>query len=248
MPYENENSARPAAGWYPDPAGGDRLRWWNGSEWTDHLSTPPAGYSAPAQGMAGGRSEASNAQGVSAGYGSNPLSAPPYSMGHSAQPRKLDPGTPVGTWAIWVIALLPIISVLLNSLWDVEDYARKYLSPDLDTALSTASDPMYLTMTFAGFAIYVATVVLAFVDWRILSERGVDRPFHWAWSFLWGIVYVIGRGVVVRRRSGRGLAPMWVYLAIQVVLLIVAVINAVEMVNVMIPMILNDPSLAGIQS
>jgi Domain of unknown function (DUF4328)/Protein of unknown function (DUF2510) len=31
----------PLAGWYPDPAGGSRLRWWDGSAWTAHV-TPPA--------------------------------------------------------------------------------------------------------------------------------------------------------------------------------------------------------------
>ncbi|MGB3411805.1 MAG: DUF5684 domain-containing protein [Microthrixaceae bacterium] len=28
----------PDAGWYPDPAGGSGLRWWDGSAWTDHQS------------------------------------------------------------------------------------------------------------------------------------------------------------------------------------------------------------------
>lgn len=31
----------PPAGWYPDPAGGARLRWWDGLDWTDHWRAPP---------------------------------------------------------------------------------------------------------------------------------------------------------------------------------------------------------------
>lgn len=30
----------PSAGWYPDPAGGPRLRYWNGRAWTTHVSPP----------------------------------------------------------------------------------------------------------------------------------------------------------------------------------------------------------------
>jgi hypothetical protein len=29
----------PPAGWYPDPAGHNRWRWWDGQRWTDHVST-----------------------------------------------------------------------------------------------------------------------------------------------------------------------------------------------------------------
>ncbi len=29
------------AGWYPDPTGGTRLRWWDGEDWSDHFRTRP---------------------------------------------------------------------------------------------------------------------------------------------------------------------------------------------------------------
>jgi hypothetical protein len=31
-------SRTPPAGWYADPAGTGRLRYWSGTHWTDHLS------------------------------------------------------------------------------------------------------------------------------------------------------------------------------------------------------------------
>jgi hypothetical protein len=34
----------PKAGWYPDPRGGTRLRWWDGSDWTDDYRVRPTEY------------------------------------------------------------------------------------------------------------------------------------------------------------------------------------------------------------
>lgn len=31
----------PRAGWYPDPTGDHRLRWWDGTDWTDHRRIRP---------------------------------------------------------------------------------------------------------------------------------------------------------------------------------------------------------------
>ena len=31
----------PRAGWYPDPTGSARLRWWDGTDWTDTFRPPP---------------------------------------------------------------------------------------------------------------------------------------------------------------------------------------------------------------
>jgi hypothetical protein len=34
-------SEAPQSGWYPDPEGGSRLRWWDGGDWSDRYRTRP---------------------------------------------------------------------------------------------------------------------------------------------------------------------------------------------------------------
>jgi Protein of unknown function (DUF2510) len=34
----------PPAGWYPDPRGGTRLRWWDGSDWTENYRVRPTDF------------------------------------------------------------------------------------------------------------------------------------------------------------------------------------------------------------
>ncbi len=51
----------PRAGWYPDPQGGSRLRWWEGTDWSDLYRAPPspseldikAHHGAPGSGVPG---------------------------------------------------------------------------------------------------------------------------------------------------------------------------------------------------
>ncbi|MBV8950050.1 MAG: DUF4328 domain-containing protein [Actinobacteria bacterium] len=62
--------APPAAGepgWFPDPWGTEKLRWWDGQAWTPHLYPPadPGPSAAPGQ----SRGEAAAGQGVTAGGG-----------------------------------------------------------------------------------------------------------------------------------------------------------------------------------
>ena len=204
MSYSNGNGGTGGtpAGWYADPAGSPQLRWWDGTQWTSH-------FQAPAQAQA-------------------PAYAP-YTPAAAAPIPTVPPGTPVYNPFIWALTLLPLLSLLLLPLSFTE----------IDQAMSSSfNDPTsvnpyggYSTgglliqglTTLLSWLIYGAGVVLAFFDRKWLLAKGYAQPFHWAWAFL-GVVYPIGRSVVVRRRAGRGIAPMWVTIGVLALSLILSVV------------------------
>jgi len=199
-------------GWHADPAGSPQLRWWDGTQWTEHLQWPQAGAQA------------------ASGY----PSAPAYAF--TPQPIATVPaGAPVYGPLIWAVTLLPLLNLLLLPLAFTE----------FDRMMAGTTDP-YSVSPYSGYstagllaqgisslltwAIAAAIIVLSFFDHRWLRRHGVERPFHWAWSFfalLGAPVYAIGRSVIVRRRSGRGIAPMWVAIAIIVLSVIISIVVVV---------------------
>ncbi len=52
--------------------------------------------------------------------------------------------------------------------------------------LSLYTSPGYVITLVLSFLIYALTVVFAVLDVRVLTQRGVQRPFHWAFAFLGG--------------------------------------------------------------
>ncbi|MBX3093845.1 MAG: DUF2510 domain-containing protein [Cryobacterium sp.] len=133
--------------------------------------------------------------------------ATPYSVA-SAAPLKAPEGTDGNTAWIWLVVFLPMLP-LLALLTD--DWSRVVDLGD-PTGLSTLRyllSPGYLIAVLGGWIVYGVAVWFSYLDWKELTARSVPRPFHWAWSFLSSAVYVIGRSVVVRKRTGRGQAPLW---------------------------------------
>ena len=143
------------------------------------------------------------------------------------------PGAKSGTVWIWLLAFTPIAQFAL--LVPTTIYFLNLMSVDpTDTRAveAAALSPLLLVTELVSFAIVAISIVFPVLDWRELSRRGVQRPFHWAWSFSVlavssPIVYVIGRTVVTRRRTGRGLAPLWVFLALEILYFLAGVVIVV---------------------
>jgi hypothetical protein len=134
-------------------------------------------------------------------------SSSPYAV--RPAPMTVPAGTPVYNAFIWIITLLPILgTVTLLTL------NASVLVGSLSDPLAIYRDPGYLATLALGWVVYGGAVVLAYLDRRRLLRDGYDRPFHWAWTFFSGGVYVIGRSIIVGRRAGRGRAPIWVWIAI----------------------------------
>jgi hypothetical protein len=183
------------AGWYPTAAGSPTLRWWDGTQWTEHEHTI-----APAQA---------------------PVAQPQYGQQQFGQPQYGQQlTTPAGTsshtvW-IWIFAILPLAQ-LVDLPFLVSFYAKIAAVGVQNSAaiaqIETSPSSGFLAIEGIGFLVWVVCILVALFDYLALKSRGVVAPFHWAWTFLAAIVYAIGRAVVVRRRTGSGLGPMWVYLA-----------------------------------
>ncbi|MGW9631534.1 DUF2510 domain-containing protein [Agromyces sp. NPDC055520] len=219
----------PAAGWYPDPSDAAAQRWWDGARWTEHVA--PAAPVAPAQEVpVVPVVPVAPVAPVTPGYAPAYPAAPAYGAGQPApyggvETPRMPAGTPVDTVWIWLIVALPVLAVLPLFLWDFQGYLEQSMSISASTspmanALGPYTDPWYLVLTFGSWVLYGLAVWFAYLDYAALAKLGYPRRFHWAWTFLSSLVYVIGRSVVVRRQAGRGYLPMAVGIALTVVLAI----------------------------
>lgn len=186
------------AGWYPDATIPGQQRWWDGTQWTEHVQAP-------------------------------------YVAGSAYAALKAPEGTSPQTIHIWLIvglfALQGIASILWLATFDWAGYMDASMSVGLGGAYSNPYammfTPSYFALIALSFVSYGLTALLAYFDSKALQARGVQRPFHWAFNFIpsWGsVVYVIGRSIVARRRTGSGTSPMWAYIAVFAVVLIATLV------------------------
>ncbi|WP_052226673.1 DUF2510 domain-containing protein [Microbacterium mangrovi] len=213
-------------GWYPDQNG--VTRWWDGTQWTAATQPPtPAQPTAP-----GGYAQQGYAQqGYQQGYAQQGAYAP------VSQYPQVEPGTPGTTVWAWLVALLPIIDVVLSLGYTLSipaamsSFVAQMGSVDPSTPegasrlsaamLGTFFNGWYAALLIVGLLVYAATVVFSYFDHRELVRRGYVKPFHWAWAFLGSLVYIIGRTVVVHRRGGRSLGPLWAMIAVFVASIVI---------------------------
>lgn len=118
---------------------------------------------------------------------------------------------------IWLVVLIPLLPLLLLLLvpwgagFDYDPWSTD-VSAILLAQFAPYVSPAFLTSMASSYATYGICVFFAYLDYKELSNRGYLKPFHWGWAFL-SPVYPIGRSVIVKRHTGRGLAPVWTVVA-----------------------------------
>lgn len=140
---------------------------------------------------------------------------PPASQQLGRRPP-ISPETPVYNPFIWIIAGMPLLPVILMLAWNPKFRFVTTRAGDPVPDPASIFDAGYFLLLGALAFVYLGSVALAFFDYRSLRGKGVVRPFHWAWAFMYmgGLVYVIGRAVVVNKvASGRGWWPVGLLVA-----------------------------------
>jgi hypothetical protein len=118
---------------------------------------------------------------------------------------------------IWLLSLVPVISMAVFVYFNF--FALK---PPRGTSVLGEAGP---AVGILGWILFLGSVALAYLDHRMLKRAGFDRPFHWAWSFLTGAVYVIGRSVIVKGRTDHGMLPAWISVGLLALALILAFVQ-----------------------
>ncbi|MHA7985834.1 DUF2510 domain-containing protein [Rathayibacter sp. CAU 1779] len=168
---------------------------------------------------------------------------PVYPVQATGFPR-VQPGTSALTSYIWLVVALPLVSAVAWLFVDYSSYFRTLISlsergemsqGDVTQMMSSMSGFIIsaLIVQVLGIVVYGLSVLFAFFDSRELARRGFARPFHWAWAFLSGPVYVIGRTVVARRRGGvNTMWPIWALIAVYVIYFAVIIVKVVSAFSV----------------
>ena len=194
------------AGWYPDPSDPTRQRWWDGAQWAAPAAAAPPVPSTPAYAPA------------------PPLASP------GAAPVAVDTNT---VW-VWLAIAVSVLPIGLLFLIDWDGYLAA-LSQTMSGYNDATADLLQwevhvIAVSSLSWIAMAAFILFSWLDWRELRRRGVAAPFHWAWSFFALVngglaVYMIGRAVVLKRRTvSGGWPPLWVWIGTTVLGFVVAII------------------------
>lgn len=160
-------------------------------------------------------------------------------------------GTEPSTVWIWLLVALPLVQILAsiplfisvgnlytNVFGSIRLTGEAPSSADVQAIMGSSLAVLGPSMlvTLVGYLLSGVGVLLGWLDWRALLARGVPKPFHWAWGFFaftgaGTLVTLIGRSVVVHRRTGRGLAPLWTGIAVTIAIFVGSIFWVVYLVS-----------------
>lgn len=140
-------------------------------------------------------------------------------------------------WLAIVVSVLPYLTVFLID-WNgyLDSLVRIQYQPSAAMAGMMQWQLSALLVSLLSWVALGAFIVLAWLDWRELIRRGVPAPFSWAWAFFalagGAAVYMIGRAVVLKRRTeSGGWPPLSTWIAVTAVAYVLSLIWTFSMVE-----------------
>lgn len=115
------------------------------------------------------------------------------------RPTRTTTAVQTSSGPVWVLTLLPVYALLVGMLILLSGAA--------------GANPL-VTLGLMVAVPYIAGVVLAYADRRILISSGMDRPAHWLWSLLSAPVYLVARLIATVRETGTGFGPVLTYVVL----------------------------------
>ncbi len=127
----------------------------------------------------------------------------------------LPPGTRVdGVW-IWLLVTVPWVLASTVFLFDIDAVFDALWVGDPDAALGHVA--LHVALLAASSAATIGLALLfAARDARGLRAAGVVHPFPWGFAAIAGLVYLVGRYVVLRTVTRPPVAPLAVSIALYV--------------------------------
>lgn len=163
------------ANWYPDPAGGQFLRYWDGSVWTSH-TRPGPNSAAPATALA-----TMNAQ-----------PAAPMVL----YPQNAVVAAPIGVWRgpvdsrPWVQNMIDAVRVCVQKYASFDGRAGRpeFWYAQLAMLLAVVAALFVVWIPFLGWLVMLALWLFGMAalvpSLAVTVRRLRDAGFHWAWIFL----------------------------------------------------------------
>ncbi len=117
------------------------------------------------------------------------------------RPTRTTAALHTSTGPAWLLTLLPVYALLVGML--------------ILLSGSAAANPLVNLGVMVALP-YVAGIVLAYVDRRMLIANGMEQPAHWAWSLLSAPVYLVARLIATVREAGNGFGPVLTYVVLAI--------------------------------
>lgn len=118
---------------------------------------------------------------------------PEPSHAHGSHRMRMAHAAQTSTVPGWLLTLIPVYMLLVGMILLLSGVQASFA---------------YINAAIVLGVPWIAGIVLAIIDYRMLERGGMDAPAPWAWALFGAPVYLVARLVATVRETGTGFGPV----------------------------------------